>query len=220
MKKNLLFILAMLSTSYSYSPVAAAVAALHEGAAVVGDSAETAFFKAKEIATAAYESNDYTTLLALMHAGIPGLYNINDFGGAFLEFGSGYDSFQRLLNRVKSKVSEFTEPTLEEITKASRHIRKSIFTTTIEPHTEYLRAKGIAMDAKSTANYTLALALHLFYPGANVDDFGEGFSEYGSCASSWERFLTDLKSKQTDFTEPTLEEIAEASRHVRTIIFN
>jgi hypothetical protein len=220
MKKNLLFILAMLSTSYSYSPVAAAVAALHEDAAVVRDSADAEFFRAKEIATAAYASNDYTTLLALMHAGIPGLYNINDFGGEFLEFGSGYDSFQRLLNRVKSKVSEFAEPTLAEIAEVSHHIRKSIFTTTIEPHTEYLRAKGIAMDAKSTANYTLALALHLFYPGANVDDFGEGFLQYGSSDSSWGLFLTDLKSKQADFTEPTLAEIAEASRHVRTIILN
>lgn len=219
MKKFLLLNVTMLTVSYFPLFAASTISASHEDSTTIS-SADTQFFTAKQIVTEAYASSDYTMLLALVYAGIPSVANVNDFGGDFLQFGSGYESFRRLLSNVRGKVIDFTEPTLEEITLASTAIRERIFTTPVDAHTEYERAKAIATEAKEANNYTLAFALHLFYPGANVDDFGEGFFHYGACDESWQRFLADLKSRQADFKEPTFEEVASASQKVRSIILD
>lgn len=180
---------------------------------------EAQFFKAREIAEEAYKHNDYVTLLALIYSGVPGLRNINDFGGDFLQFRDGHESFTRLIENVKSKITDFTEPTLEQLRSASQFIRMSVFPTLINPQEEYEKAKAVATEAQKTNDYALAFALYLFYHGSNVDDFGPGFGDYGIGTKSWERFLSDLKSKKADFTEPTFQGIAAASQKVRDMIF-
>jgi hypothetical protein len=84
---------------------------------------------------------------------------------------------------------------------------------------EFFIAKAIAKEAKADGNYVRMLALRYFGADglANINDFGEGFFEYGCGDESWEKLLDEMRTCD-GFVEPSPSEIAAASRRVRAII--